>query len=121
MQKRIDEGEKSEREIMHGWFTTEDPQYSGLKTTVQYSIYQMTKDVSSLSGIKIKVWHRNVYKPASIEYIIDGDFNATEVLKVEDAIASFSDEEIKEMMSLFHKVIVQAGVPYLLILNLMGN
>ena len=119
--RRKSEGEKFERELMHGWFSTEDPRCPGLKTTVQYSICQATKEVLSLSGIAIKVWHRNIYKPTCIEYTIDEDFNATKVLKIEGTTASFSDEETKEMMIQLHKAIVLAGVPYSLNLNLMGN
>ncbi len=129
MHEREVEGEKLQKheEIMQGWFTIADPQYSGLKTTVQFVICEATKDTSSLysipSGTKyIKFWHRSIYKPNCIEYTIDGDFNALDVISIKSLMASFSDGEIKEMMSQLHKTIILAGVPYHLTkLSLMSN
>lgn len=129
MHQRSMEKEKfqSEKEIMQGCFTIEDPQYSGLKTAVQFVVCEATKEISHLysipSGLKyIKFWHRSIYKPTCIEYTIDSDFKAVDVLKFDDHIEAFSSGEITEMMQQHHKTIVLAGIPYhLTILSLNSN
>ena len=108
---------RSEKEIMQGLFTIEDLEYSGLKTSILFVVCEATKKISDMysipSGLKyIKFWHRSIYKPTCIEYAIDGDFNAINVLKFEDSVSAFSGGEMTEMMHQHHKAVVLAGVPY---------
>lgn len=113
------EGSKiqSEKEVVQGWLTIEDQQYLGLKTSILFSVCEATEKISDMysipSGFKyIKFWHRSVYKPTCIEYTIDANFNAFDVLKFEDLTSAFSGGEMTEMMHQHHKTFVLAGIPY---------
>ena len=103
--------------ILWGYFTIEDNDYPGLNTTVQYTVRQACKDIKGLYSISsgtqyVTLWSRSVYKPFCIEYAIDDDFNATELLNSTDSGKIFSHAEEKEMMNQLHEMLVKSGIPY---------
>lgn len=103
--------------ILWGFFTIEDTTYPGLNTTVQYTVRQASKDLTGLYSITygtqyVTLWSRSIYKPFCIEYIIDDDFNAIELLNRADSGKIFSHDEEKEMMHQLHEMIVKSGIPY---------
>ena len=103
--------------ILWGYFTIEDPEYPGLNTTVQYTVRQTSENLKGLYSIPcgtqyITLWSRSIYKPFCIEYFIDDDFNAVELLNPTDSGKIFSHAEEKEMMNQLHKMIIKSGIPY---------
>ena len=108
-------------ELLKGFFKVDDKQHSELMTTVYFSVCQLQQDTtttslySSLSsGLKfIQLSHRCIYKPLFIEYAIDDDFNAIEVLNPVNENRSFTSEEMKCIMNEVHQMVVRVGIPYL--------
>ena len=105
--------------ILWGYFTIEDTNHPGLNTTVQYTVRQASEDIMGLCSITcgtqyVTLWSRSIYKPFCIEYIIDDDFNAVELLlnSVADSEKIFSHAEEKEMMNQLHEMLVKSGIPY---------
>ena len=103
--------------ILWGYFTIEDTNYPGLNTTVQYTVRQASKDITGPYFIKrgtqyITLWSRSIYKPFCIEYTIDDDFNAIELLNSVDSGKIFSHAEEQEMMNQLHEMLVKSGIPY---------
>ena len=103
--------------ILWGYFTVEDTDYPGLNTTVQYTVQQASEDITGLYSIPcgtqyVTLWSRSIYKPFCIEYTIDDDFNAIELLGSADSGKSFSHAEEKEMMNQLHEMLVKSGIPY---------
>lgn len=108
---------KGEKAIMQGCFTIDDLDYPGLKTTVQFVVRQTSEGIKGLHSIPpgtmyIKLWQRSIHKPNCIEYTIDKDFNAIEVLNPDNLNFVFSDAEVKEMMIQLHDMLIKAGIPY---------
>ena len=102
--------------ILWGYFTIEDTNHPGLNTTVQYTVRQASEDIRGLitCGTQyVTLWSRSIYKPFCIEYTIDDDFNAVELLNsVVDVENIFSYAEEKEMMNQLHEMLVKSGIPY---------
>ena len=115
---RLKEGTiKGHTKVVWGYFMIEDLDYPGLNTAVQFRVSQTTEDIVGLYSIPcstkyISLWSRCIYNPFFLEYTIDDEFNAIEVLDTESSGIIFSHGEEKEMMSQLHEVLVQAGVPY---------
>ena len=109
--------QKGHKEIICGYFTIDDLQYPGLKTAVQFIVSQTTEDITGLYSIPcgskyIVLWHRSIYKPTCIEYMIDDNFNAIEMLNPQESGRIFSREEEREMMNQLHYMLVRIGIPY---------
>jgi len=103
--------------VVWGHFAIEDLDYPGLNTTVQFRVSHTTEDITGLYSIPcgtkyICLWSRCIYNPFCLEYTIDDDFNAIEVLDIESSGIIFSCREEKEMMRQLHEVLVKAGIPY---------
>lgn len=103
--------------ILWGYFTVEDTNCPGLNTTVQYTVRQASEDIIGLYSIAcgtqyVTLWSRSIYKPFCIEYTIDDDFNAIELLDSTNSGKIFSHAEEKEMMNQLHEMLVKSGIPY---------
>ena len=114
---------KGHTEILYGSFSLDDVNYIGLKTHIFFSVVQSNDEAEGVSpGLKyVKLWHHSIYKPLCIEYIIDDDFNAIELVPFKDSVSVFSSEEEKEMMRQFHKILVRSGIVYQYFQNLAND
>ena len=117
---------KGHTEILYGTFSSDDLDYIGLKTHIFVSVIQSNDEAEGVlsipSGLKyVKLWHHSIYKPHCIEYIIDDDFNAIELLPFKDSVSVFSSGEEKEMMHQFHEILVCSGIVYQYFQNLAND
>ena len=117
---------KGHTEILYGSFSLDDVNYIGLKTHIFFSVVQSNDEAEGVlsipSGLKyVKLWHHSIYKPLCIEYIIDDDFNAIELLTFKDSVSVFSPGEEKEMVHQFHEMLIRSGIVYQYFQNLPND
>lgn len=117
---------KGHTEILYVSFSLDDADYIGLKTHIFFSVTQSNDEAEGVfpvpSGFMyVKLWHHCIYKPLCIEYIIDDDFNAIELITFKDSMSVFSPGEEKEMMHQFHEMLVRSGVVYQYFQNLAND
>lgn len=103
-------------ELYRGSFSTESS-YPGLNTIVIFSICQSKGQDSnrykfSPSAVRyVKLWQRSLEKPFFVEYVIDEQFNAIEIIHFQRSKPELSVEE-RKLMYQFHDMLVNIGIPY---------
>lgn len=105
-------------EFYRGIFSTKSKTFPGLSARIVFSVCQskgQDKDyhhASQRSTKYIKLWQRSLEKPFFIEYAIDDQFNALEMLHFQGSKSEFSPGEERMLMHQFHDMLIKLGVPY---------
>lgn len=101
-------------ELYRGEFSL-DSRFSGLSYKIFFSICQrrgQSRDSLPPSTKYVKFWQRSLEKPYCVEYLIDDQFNALEMIHFQESKSAFSPGEEIEMMHQFHDMLVKLGIPY---------
>lgn len=103
------------KELYRGEFSHNSQHFSGLSSKIFFSICQSNgHSHGSLppSTKYIKLWQRSLEKPFCVEYSIDDQFNAVEMIHFQGSKSTFSPGEELEIMHQFHDTLVKLGIPY---------
>ena len=105
-------------EFCRGRFSTMSKMFPGLSARIVFSICQSKGQnyddnyVLPPSTKYIKFWQKSLEKPFCIEYAIDNEFNALEMLHFQGSKSVFSPGEERMLMHEFHDMLIKIGVPY---------
>ena len=105
-------------ELYRGKFSTTSQVFPGLSSKIIFSICQSKgqdhSDYQSLPPTTkyIKFWQKSLEKPFCIEYTIDDQFNALEMIHFQGSRSVFSPGEERELMYQFHDMLIRFGIPY---------
>ena len=105
-------------EYYRGTFSTTSKMFPGLSTRIIFSICQRIEQGSDYYCASqpftkyIKLWQKSLEKPFCIEYAIDNQFNALEMLHFHGSKSEFSPGEERMLMHQFHDMLIKIGIPY---------
>lgn len=118
LQRILEDGENfvpsGHKELYRGEFSTKSEAYPSLYAKIIFSVCESNgKDQVLPPKTKyIKFWQRSLEKPFCIEYVIDDQFNAIEMIHFHKSKSTFSPGEERELMYQFHDMLVKLGIPY---------
>lgn len=108
-------------EFYRGKLSITSQTYPDLNALIVFSVCQSidqeekhnTHQILSAPCTKyIKLWQRSIEKPMCIEYTVDDQFNAIEMVHFQESKSTFSPGEERELMYQFHDMLVRFGIPY---------